>query len=108
MNVGSQTITYWAPTGAIDRYGKPTLAAPVQLTGRWEDGVKVVVNKRGEDVTSSACVYLDDTPIDHDGWMYLGASSASDPNTVNALQVIAVSRVPDIRSLEALTSVHLR
>lgn len=108
MIVGNQTITYWVPSGTLDRYGKPALNAPTQLTGRWEEGSKVVVNKKGEDVVSKARVFFMDQNIDSDGWLYLGTTSEVNPNTVGALEVLAVTKVPDLGNLEALTVVYLR
>lgn len=109
MNVGNQAITYWAPSGSQDRYGKPNLAAPTALVGRWEDEQRTVVNHKGEDVVSKARIFFADQVIDVDGWLYLGTSVVVDPASVaGASQVLAVSRTPDLSNMEALTTVYLR
>lgn len=109
MDVGSQEITYWAPSGSVDRYGKPTLSAPVKLLGRWEDGVKVVVNNQGEDAVSKARVFFMNQTISHDGWLAQGDQTAqSNPLNASASQILAVGKTPDLSNLESLTTVYLR
>lgn len=109
MNVGSQEITYWAPSGSLDRYGKQTVSAPIKLIGRWEDKIQVVVNNNGEDITSKARVFFIGQDISSDGWLKLGDSTAqSDPVVAGASLILAIGKTPDLHNLESLTTVYLR
>lgn len=109
MEVGTQDITYWAPSGSEDRYGKKAVSTPSKLTGRWEDKVEVVVNKLGEDIKSKSRAFFIDQTIDVDGWLAEGDLTAqNDPVVAGASQVLAVTRTPDLSNLESLTTVYLR
>jgi hypothetical protein len=53
-----QTAAYWAWTGT-DRFGKPTYAAAIDISVRWEDVSEEFINSDGETVISRAKVYVD-------------------------------------------------
>jgi hypothetical protein len=102
-----QTATYWAPSGSTDRYGKPTLAAPVQVSCRWEDKTSAVISKKGEEIISKSRVYLIQD-IDIDGFLFLGTSASTDPASIDdAHEIQAVSKTPDLSNLQSLTTVYL-
>ena len=81
-----QNLVYWAPASADD-YGKPTLAAPVQLPCRWNDGESDIIDSKGDRVASSASVYTQVKLVDK-GVIFLGkltdlpSTIPSDPKTI--------------------------
>lgn len=103
----NQTASYWAPSSGTDRYGKPTLSAPVQIPVRWEERTQIVQGKKGEEVTSKARVFML-VDVDLDGYLYLGTSSEADPVVLdNAFEIQAKTKTPDLSNLESLTTVYL-
>lgn len=99
----NQTVTYWAPTGGDDGFGKKTLAAPIAISARWEDRQEQFLDAKGMQSVSKAHVRVKDSQsIQIDGFLYLGSSVATDPRTVDgAFQIMQLTRVPDLRNLEA-------
>jgi len=68
--VYKQTAVYWAVTGR-DGEGGFTYADPVEIKCRWEDMRQVVVDNKGNEVTSRAQVFvLQD--LTEEGMLYLG------------------------------------
>jgi len=91
----NQTATYWSKTG-IDGYGKPSFAAPVSWSVRWQD-VSVVVRGGGfQEINSSTVVFTKDEPQAGD-YFYLGTSAIADPLAVSgAREVGVVSQFPSL------------
>lgn len=101
------TITYWATSGATDRFGKPVFSAPVALIGRWEDRIENVQGKTGDVYISKARVFLKDQ-IAIDGYLFRGTSIAVDPTVVqNAGEVQALGSMPDLRSTQRMYVAYL-
>jgi len=92
------TITYWAKSGT-DKYGKLTFAAPTSLGGRWEDVNELFIDPKGEEQTSRANIYVY-SEVELEGYLYLGASVAMDPTTLDgAWQIRSARSMPDLRNL---------
>jgi hypothetical protein len=53
-----QYATYWAP-GANDGFGGVAYGAPVAIMCRWQDVAALVRSAQGQEVASSATVYVD-------------------------------------------------
>lgn len=101
------TITYWAPTGAKNAFGKPTWSAPVTYLARWEDVQQEVQSKHGNEITSKSRILLTQT-LHNDGWLYLGTSATADPTTVSgAGEIQALGRMNDLRSATSLTVAYI-
>lgn len=95
-----QTLTYWAPTGVSDAFGKVTYASPVPLSCRWEDRIELFRDKRGQEFQSKAKVFLA-VAIDLDGYLFKGTSAAADPTAVaGAYEVRQLLTTPDLRALK--------
>ncbi len=102
-----QVLTYWAPAGTYDTYGKPLYLSPVQYNCRWEDKQQNFVNKIGTEKVSKSRIFLSEQ-LDIDGFVFLGTSVASDPTQVSgAREIQALGRIPDLRNLKSLTTVFL-
>ena len=108
-NSYKQDITYWAPTGGDDGFGKKVLASPTAILGRWEDTQIQLVNAQGQQTISKAVIYtLDSEDLQIDGYLYLGTSTATDPRSISgAYPIIQVGRIPDLRNLEAVKTAVL-
>jgi len=90
------TITYWSP-GARDGFGQITFSKST-IKGRWVDKAEQFNDREGQEVTSSAIVYLR-TDVSLDGYLLNGSSTASDPTTLtdDAYQVRAFKKTPDLK-----------
>lgn len=99
-----EEITYWAPTGRDDGFGKKVLASPVSFKARWVDEQEQILDSKGMQTISKAKVFVDDAQsVEIDGFLYPGVSFAADPRGVDgAFQVMMVNRVPDLRNLQAV------
>lgn len=105
-----QDVTYWQPTGAgVDKYGNTKWRRGVQVKGRWEDKIEQVQNANGEEVMSSAVVYLPGTQTIEEDWrMALGCLADSDPDgEAKAYRVIAVLDSPQVRNKRSLKKIWL-
>ena len=81
-----QAVTYWAYSG-IDGWGAVTYAAPVAITGRWEDKQVLFRDAEGQEVLSNAIVYVSQAVIIK-GYLYLGTSVAVNPLDVSGAKEI--------------------
>lgn len=101
-----QTITYWSPDG-IDAFGGRTFGAPLEIKGRWQDKADLFRDSDGREVVSSAVVYVDQD-VELRGYLYLGSSSASNPQTVDgAREIRNIGRSPDLGATQTLHKVWL-
>ena len=69
-------ITVWIP-GGRDRYGDTTWNREV-VKGRWEGRAETVTNEEGDQVVSSAIVFLEKR-IPKNSYLYKGVSNAEKP-----------------------------
>jgi len=102
-----QTILYWGnPTAIGVGY---SYANAVEILGRWEDRQEIFVDVNGREQKSQAIVYLkQDVKIG--GYLYLGSlddlgdsSSAldiSDPSAVDAWEIKAFKKIPNLRATD--------
>lgn len=96
-----QTAVYWG-NPQPDGQGGNTFDAPVELSVRWEDGFKKIVDAKGVEIISTAMVYV---PIDLNigGWLWLGElvdiSSGQQPQeTEGAKEVRVFTKFPNLRA----------
>lgn len=93
-----ETVTYWAPAGN-DGYGGRVVSAPVQQAARWEQRAEQFHTQTGEVDVSNAVVFLSGD-VEVGGFLYLGTSVATDPNTVAGAFIIRqFTSFPDLRNL---------
>lgn len=96
-----QLCTLWVPTGT-DIYNRPTFAAPVKIACRWEDISELVIDKRGQEITSKSRIFLAQD-VDVEG--YLRLTPANDTNWAShdpltggeAFEIRQVKRTPNLR-----------
>lgn len=100
-------ITYWAPTGVKNVYGKPTWDPPVTLMARWEDTQQIIVSKHAKEYVSKSKVMVIEE-LSMDGYLFNGTSTEVDPTTVTgAWEIQAVGRMNDLRAMSSLTVAFL-
>lgn len=105
-----QTATHWVRSSAqFNKYGDPNFSAPVTLapgtnTGvRWETLTEKFINAKGDQDQSRAVVYSGTTAFEVGSYLFLGTSTASDPETVSgADQIRHVEQIPDIANKTTL------
>lgn len=92
-----QDVTYWAP-GAPDQTGGVSYAAPVNIKGRWEERAELFIDANGNEVRSSAVVYLA-VDVVLEGYLLLGISTATTPVGVpGSFAIRSFRKIPDIRA----------
>lgn len=91
-----QTITYWAPAAA-DGFGGRSFSSPTTIKGRWEGRVNLITDSAGREKVSNAIVYLSSQVVVN-GYLYEGESTASDPLSVGAFEIIRFDRVPSLNA----------
>lgn len=94
-----QTIVWWRKTGK-DGYGKPVLADPIEIAGRWEDKQRKIVSQ-GEEIISQAMIFVD-RDIAIGDWLFLGrlsdlSSSEEASPFVLAKEVKSFDKTPNIK-----------
>lgn len=100
-----QDITYWGP-GVQNLYGQAAPAAPILIKGRWQDKIQQVVSMSGEEVTSSAEVYVD-REVAISGFLVLGDQTDQPTPTDDAREIRNYSSMPDLRTLGAERKAYL-
>ncbi len=91
----NQVATYWSP-GVPDGFGGFTYDAPVELNCRWEDRVEVMTDTEGTQFVSKARIFLEDDVV-HEGYLFLGVSTATDPQKVDdAYKIRVFAKIPDL------------
>jgi hypothetical protein len=56
-----ETVVWWAQTGTLDGAGNHTYSAGVEIDVRWEDRKENFITSEGEEKTSKAVVYPDES-----------------------------------------------
>lgn len=101
-----QTVTYWGPS-TYNKYGDQTWAAPVTFAARWESRNELFITKDGEESHARAIVYAL-TSMAVDGYLYLGTSVATDPETVSGADKIRrIDGTPDLKGQTTLYKAYL-
>lgn len=91
-----QTTTYWPP-GVRDKYNSITPGSAVSTLTHWEDRLIEFRDETGDTVGSKAVVYLS-IDVAVGGYLYLGASTSSDPRLVDgAREVRQFEKRPNIK-----------
>ncbi len=91
-----QDVTYWSP-GTNDGFGGVTFGAPVVQKGRWEDKVELFRDQSGNEVISTATVYLTSS-VENRGYLFEGTSTGSDPTAVvGAREIRAFRKIPNLK-----------
>ncbi len=86
----TETCTYWA--GTPDGEGGRTYTPPRYMRCRWEQKQRVIRAKDGREVVSQARVYLLE-PVDLEGRLHRGSSGASNPNSVDSYELLAMEEL---------------
>lgn len=91
-----QTITKWTVTP--DGNGGNTFSAPALVQGHWEDRQELLRDKKGEELTSLAIIYLS-ADVALGDYLALGDQTATaDPiDLTDAEQVRIFNKTPGIR-----------
>ena len=97
-----QDATKW--TATADGFGGWAFTAPVALKVRWEEKAVLFRDQSGEEVISSAKVFLD-VDVEINDWLFLGTSTDADPTAIPpatgvAYQVRMFEKLPSLRNLE--------
>jgi hypothetical protein len=101
-----QDATYWPP-GANDGLGSLALGNPVSIKCRWQDAQELFRDAAGNEVTSSAVVYVD-RELEVKGFLYLGVSAVADPRgSLDAREIRQRASSPDLRAQRVLNKVYL-
>ena len=101
-----QTVTYWAPS-TFDKFGDPSFVAPTTFVARFESKNVVFTDKNGEQSHSKAIVYST-TVVAVDGYLYLGTSSTTNPESVSgADRIRRVDIDPNIKDTVTLYKSYL-
>lgn len=101
-----QTCTYWAAS-SYDAYGDPVFAAPVTFKCRCETKTEKFINAKGDEEQSRSILYTQ-TAVAVGGYLYVGTSAATDPETVTgADQIRHVDGTTDIKATTTLYKAFL-
>lgn len=102
----TQVATYWPP-GANDGFGGVSYGAPVAIKCRWQDKAELFRDAEGQELTSSAVVYVD-RPLEAKGYLFEGDSTDADPLSVDgAREVRQIGKSPSLKGSRVLHKVWL-
>ena len=103
-----QSATLWVYS-STDSFGDPSYAAPKRLSPsngngiRWENRTEKFLRSTGEEDLSRAIVWSSTTAFTVGSYLYLGSSTATNPETVTgAAQILHVDSVPDVKGLNTI------
>ena len=92
-----QTATYWTKA-TPDGYGGTTFSSPTSVKCRWIDKTDVSRDFSGQEFVSSATVYVD-ADVAVGGYLYLGTSASTTPNTLSgAYEIRNFKKIPTLRA----------
>ena len=98
-----QDAVYWG-NPQENGSGGFTFDDPIEIKCRWEDIKQVVTDKKGNEITSRAVVYVKQD-LDEEGMIYLGtlddltSAMEIDPKTVeNAFIIKRFAKIPSLQS----------
>lgn len=104
-----QSSTYWGPpvTDGLGQYTFPDPVYPVK--SRWEDKSRLVRSADGEEVVSSATVFVD-RAVEAEGYLALGdLSGTPDPRALReAREVLVGGSTPSVDANRTLYKAMLR
>lgn len=96
----NQTAVYWANPTA-DGFGGRTFDNPVAISVRWERRQQLIIDQAGQEVTSTAIVYVGQD-IELGGYLFLGtiadlSSTTENPQEVDdAREIRRYDKTPDV------------
>ena len=76
-----QTATVWNPLGN-DGFGGQTYSAPFTVKCRWEDKTTLFIDIAGKEARARARIYIKDTDLETAGYIFLGTSTSTAPESV--------------------------
>lgn len=98
-----QDATYW-PSGSNDGFGGVAYGSAVAIKCRWQDEAVLFRNAQGQEVMSSAVVYVDRV-LAMKGKLSLGTLTGAPP--VTAREIRQISSSPNVSATHALNKVYL-
>lgn len=99
-----QTATVWPP-GPRTATGGRTYGDPVSIQCRWQDDAVLFRGPNGEELTSSAVVYVDRV-LEIGAKIVLGEETGSEPVQL-AREIRQVGQSPSLRATQQLNKVYL-
>lgn len=97
----NQTLVYWG-NPKNDGFGTYTFDDPVEIRGRCEYKVEMVLSVDGEELVSRARVYLEQE-VDGGGYLYLGTlddsvigDDQSPSTTEGSMRILAFEKIPSL------------
>jgi len=93
-----QTAVYWAPGGTVDGFGRPSYAAPIEISVRWIDATEQFLDSEGDTQLSRAIVMVGQD-VELTGVLFLGLltdlTSTTDPKAnENAWEIRRYEKQP--------------
>lgn len=102
----NQAMTYWAFV-SLDRFSKPTFAAPVQIFCRWQDVAELFKDAQGQQRTSSAIIYSEYS-LDLNGYVKRGTDSTGYPvGLTGAYEILQTGSSPNLNGTITLNKVFV-
>lgn len=100
-----QKATHWTAVG--DGFGGFTYGTPAIIKCRWEARNAVFRDSQGEEVTSSALVYLA-SDVSIGDYVYEGETTVADPTTLTeARRVRQFNKMTDLRAIDVQRLAYL-
>lgn len=95
-----QDATYWAP-GGNDGFGGTIYGAPTPLKVRWEDKTTLFVDVDGKEARARARIYVKNTDVVTAGYIFLGTSTSTAPESVaGAFEIRDYRKTPNLNATE--------
>jgi hypothetical protein len=102
-----QRAVLWATSGK-SRYGEPTVASPVEIRVRWEEGLSESIDDSATPIAVNATVDVD-RDVAAGSILRLGKlADLPSPVTDGLMEVISFDKTPDIKSRVFQRSVTVR
>ena len=106
-----EDVTHWPVTGS-NGFGGFNFGAPVLLKGRWEEKAELFMDPNGEEVASTAIVYLSaDTDVGdyicHGDYVTTPVADPTSLTTEVTHRIKQGHRTTDLRAVRAIRKVYL-
>jgi hypothetical protein len=114
-----QTITHWA-NPVLDGYGGAAYDDPVEIKGRWEDRMKVINNRNGEETIATSQI-LTNEELQLEEIVYLGTLDSlgeldidldsgdvypKPRQILQAFKIVAKDKIPLVRSATKFVRIY--
>ncbi len=101
-----QILTYWEFV-SVDRFGKASFAAPVQLRCRWQDVAVLFKDAQGQQRTSSAIIYPE-YQLTLKGYVKKGTDNSFEPvGLTGAYEILQHGDSPNLSGTITLNKVFI-